>query len=239
MPESFEGRDLSDAEFWGVDLSRARFRDVNLTNATVVNAWLIDVDIDALVENVTINGVDVTAFVNEHDPWYPLRAMLRPEDPEGMRSTWRALEEVWASTLARARSLPEEKVYQSVNGEWSFVQTLQHLAFAIDKWFTAPILGEPFHPIVLPNSGSNDLDWPGRDRDASPTFAQALAVREERAARFGAYLDTVSAADLSEQVEVLENGANPVQECVFVVFEEAFAHNRYALRDLTQLEPAG
>ncbi len=84
MPEEFEG-DLAGAVFWGADLSGARFRDVNLTDAKISHAWLVNVDIDALVDNVVINGVDVTAYVNERDPWYPLRAMLRPSVPEDMR----------------------------------------------------------------------------------------------------------------------------------------------------------
>ena len=70
MAEEFEGQDLSDAVFWGVDFSRARFRDANMTNVSISHAWLIDVDIDALVNHVTINGVDVTQYVNDHDPWY-------------------------------------------------------------------------------------------------------------------------------------------------------------------------
>ena len=37
---------------------------------------------------------------------------------------------------------------------------------------------------------------------------------------------------------MLENGPNPVQECICTVFEEEFWHNRYALRDLAQLEAA-
>jgi hypothetical protein len=98
MPEEFEG-DLVGAVFWGADLSGARFRDVNLTDATISHAWLVNVDIDALVDTVVINGVDVTAYVNERDPWYPLRAMLRPSDPEGMRATWVALEDEWAKTI--------------------------------------------------------------------------------------------------------------------------------------------
>ena len=39
----------------------ARFRDVNLTDATISHAWLVNVDIDALIDTVVINGVDVTA----------------------------------------------------------------------------------------------------------------------------------------------------------------------------------
>ena len=236
MAESFEQQDLSAAQFWGVDLSGARFRDANFTNARISDAWLINVDIDALIDNVVINGVDVTAYVNERDPWYPLRAMLRPTDREGLRTAWAALEEVWAGTIAHARELPEEKMYESVDGEWSFVDTLRHLVFGTDKWFTAPILGEPFHAIGLPNSGSDHLEWPGRDRAATPTFAEALDVRAERATLLRDYLETVTDADLDESVEVLEHGRTPTPECLFTVFEEAFGHNRYANRDLAELE---
>jgi uncharacterized protein YjbI with pentapeptide repeats len=95
MPEEFDG-DLAGAVFWGADLSGACFRDVNLTDAKISHAWLVNVDIDALIDKVVINGVDVTAYVNEHDPWYPLRAMLRPSDPEGTRAAWAELEDVWA-----------------------------------------------------------------------------------------------------------------------------------------------
>ncbi len=35
---------------------------------------------------------------------------------------------------------------------------------------------------------------------------------------------------------MLENGTTPVNECLYTVFEEEFHHNRYALRDLAQLE---
>ena len=42
--------------------------------------------------------------------------------------------------------------------------------------------------------------------------------------------------DLMKDVDVLENGPHPASECVYVVFEEVFAHNRYALRDLAVLE---
>jgi hypothetical protein len=236
MAESFEGQDLSGATFWGVDLSGAHFRDVNLTDATVKNAWLVNVDIDALIDKVVINGVDVTAYVNERDRWHPLRAMLRPPDPEGMRAAWTALEDVWATTIERARKLPEAKLHESVNGEWSFVQTMRHLVFAMDKWFTVPVLGEGFDPMVLPNSGSDDLDWPGRDRTADPTLAEALEVRAGRAQRLREYLATVTATELEKTVEVLENGTTPIRECVYTVFEEEFEHNRYATRDLAELE---
>jgi hypothetical protein len=235
MAESFEFRDLAGAQFWGVDLRGARFRDVDLTGVAMEGVWLVNVDIDALVDRVVINGVDVTSYVNEHDPWYPLRAMVRPRDPEGMRAAWAALDEVWAATIARARALPEAALHESVDGEWSFVQTLRHLVFAADKWFTAPILGEAFDPMGLPNTGSADFPWPGLDPAADPTFADALAVHTGRWARVREYVERVTPAELENTVDVLENGPNSVLECVSVVFEEEFAHHRYAIRDLDRL----
>lgn len=237
MPEEFEG-DLAGAVFWGADLTGARFRDVNLTGVRISHAWVVDVEIDALVDNVVINGVDVTAYVNERDPWYPLRAMLRASEPADVCATWTALEDEWATTLARALALPEGTLHESVDGEWSFVQTLRHLVFAMDKWFTAPILGAGFHPMGLPNSGSVDFPWPGLDHGLAPTLADALAVRADRATSFRDYLATVTTTDLTRPVDVLENGTCPVLECLHTVFEEEFWHNRYALRDLAQLESA-
>jgi hypothetical protein len=237
MPEEFEG-DLAGAVFWGADLSGARFRDVNLTDAKISHAWLVNVDIDALVDRVVINGVDVTEFVNERDPWYPLRAMLRPSTPADMRETWAALEAQWDTTIGRALALPEEALHRSVNDEFSFVQTLQHLVLAVDKWFTAPVLGEGFSPIGLPNTGSLDFPFPGLDPDAAPSVAEALAVRAGRTTRVRAYLATVTAEDFTKPVDVLENGEHPLLECIYTVFEEEFWHHRYAVRDLAVLESA-
>ena len=234
MPEEFDG-DLAGAVFWGADLHGAHFRDVDLTGATITHARLVDVDVDATIDAVVINGVDVTDYVNERDPWYPLRAMLRPPDADGMRAAFAALEDAWATTVARARALPEPALHESVGGEWSFVQTLRHLVFATDKWFTAPVLGADFHPIGLPNSGSVDFPWPGLDYDLTPSFSEALAVRAERATRFGDYLASVATTDFTRPVDVLENGTHPLQECLFTVFEEEFWHNRYARRDLEVL----
>jgi hypothetical protein len=237
MAEEFEG-DLNGAVFWGAEMKGARFRDVDLTDTTISHAVLVNVEVEALVDHLVVNGVDVTDYVNERDPWYPLRAMLSPKSPESLRTTWTAIEGEWAKTVARAQALPEAARHVPVDDEWSFVQTLRHLVFAMDKWFTAPILGEPFHPIGLPNSGSVDFPWPGLDDDLTPSFSEALAVRGDRAARFRDYLTTVTTADFAREVDVLENGTNTVQDCIGVVLEEEFWHNRYARRDLEQLEAA-
>ena len=235
MPDEFEG-DLAGSVFWGADLHGATFRDVDFTGVRISHAWFFDVEIDAMVDRVVINGVDVTAYVHERDPWYHLRSKLRASTPEEMRAAWVALEKEWATTIARARELPEAALHESVDGEWSFVQTLRHLVFAMDKWFTAPVLGEGFHPLGLPNTGSVDFPWPGLQYDLEPTAAEADAVRAARAARFGNFLASLPAADLDRPVDVLENGRNPLRECIHTVFEEAFWHDRYAARDLERLE---
>ena len=235
MPEEFGG-DLTAAVFWGADLRGARFRDVNLTDVTISHAWLVDVEIDAFIDRVVVNGVDVTAFVNEHDPWYPLRSVLRVADPESMRTGWAALREAWAATVARAQRLPEEDLHESVDGEWSFVQTLRHLVFAMDKWVSAPILGRPFQPFGLPHSGPIEFPWPDLDREAAPSMSEVLAARADQAVSFGDYLGAVTTDDLTRSVDVLENGPHLARDCISTVFEEEFWHHRYAERDLAKLE---
>ena len=235
----FEGADLRGAQFREVDLTDARVEGANLTNVTMSDVWLVNVDIDGMYNGVRINGVDVTGYVSaELARIDPQRALMEPTDPEGMRAAWSAVSSRWDATIERARQLPEEALHASVDGEFSFVQTLRHLVFATDKWFTAPILGGEFDPIGLPNTGSLAFPWPGIDRDADPSFADALAVRRDRGARFAKYLAGLQPSDLTRDREVLENGHAPVQACLHVVFEEEMAHHGYATRDLDALERA-
>ena len=163
--------------------------------------------------------------------------MLRPADPDGMRAAWEALEQTWAATIDRAERLTEAQRHESVDGEWSFVETLRHLVFAMDKWFTAPILGD---------ERSTRSACPTRDRSTSagPASTAAPTRRSTRCSRCApsAPPGSVTAstqstpADLTREVEVLENGTVPVHDCVYTVFEEEFEHNRYALRDLAHFD---
>ncbi|MDY7103614.1 MAG: DinB family protein [Actinomycetota bacterium] len=236
MAERFEFRDLSGAEFWGVDLQRATFRDVDLTGARVSHARLVDVAIDAEIDRLVVNGVDVTAYVNQGDEWYDLRSRVRPADPAAMREAWQSFLVAWGGLIGRAEVLPDERRHASVDGEWSFVQTLRHLVFATDKWFTVPVLGGAFEPIGLPNSGSADFDWPGLDATVEPAFDDAVAAWRDRWRTVGEHLDELEHGALAAEVEVLENGTATVRDCVGVVLEEHFQHLRYATRDLEQLE---
>ena len=235
----FEDADLRGAQFREVNLTDADFEGVNFTNVKMRDVWLVNTEIDGMLVGVKINGVDVTSYVtSELKRINPERTLMQPTDPEGMRTAWNAVTERWEATIERATKLPEATLHESVNGEFSFVQTLRHLVFAIDKWFTVPILGGEFDPMGLPNTGSLEFPWPGIDRNADPSFADALAVRRDRDDRFTKYLADLQQSDLGASVEVLENGTAPVQGCLHVVFEEQIAHLGYATRDLDALEPA-
>ena len=126
-------------------------------------------------------------------------------EPGGCAAAWAALEDEWATTITRALALPDDTLHESVDDEWSFVQTLRHLVFAMDKWFTAPILGAGFHPIGLPNSGSVDFPWPSLEYDLSPSVRRLSPCASiTRTAFASASID--SSTDFTRPIEVLENG---------------------------------
>jgi len=177
-------------------------------------------------------GGDLAGLVNQHDAWYPVRTMIQPTDSAGMVAAWDELERLWADAFALAESLPEGTPDRSVNEEFSLVQTIRHLVFAMDKWCTVPILGGTYHPTGLPNTGSLDFGFPGLQLDATPTYAEMRAVRAERAAAFRALITGVTADDLTRTVDIAENGPHEVLHCIHTVLEEEFWHLRYARRDL-------
>jgi hypothetical protein len=236
MPETFDDRDLSDATFWGVNLQRAMFRDADFSGAKFFHVLLDDVDIDGEISGLVINGVDVTDYVNQHDRWWPLRNNLSPSSINGLLESWAALGAEWTTLLDRAAMADPSVVDQSVNGEWSLTATLRHLIFAMDKWFTLPILGEAsFTAIGLPNTSSQQRDWLGLDPGASPDFATVLAARADQHRKFDAFISAMQMEDLPETVSIGENGVVPAFMCFHVVLEEEFEHLRYMIRDLSEL----
>ncbi|KLN32793.1 hypothetical protein FB00_21095, partial [Cellulosimicrobium funkei] len=131
--------DLRGATFDGADL-----RGVQVEGVDIDAPWLADGD-----ATFRVNGVDVTGFVEaELDRRFPGRELRRAGDPEGLRAAWAALESTWAATLERAAALPASAVDVSVDGEWSFAQTLRHLVLATDAWLGRAVLEveQPFHP---------------------------------------------------------------------------------------------
>ena len=133
----------------------------------------------------------------------------------------------------------------SVDGEWSFTQTLRHLVFATDVWMGASILGRPdaFHPIGVPFSGWRERAADvGIDVDATPAYEEVLQVRAERVGLVREFLATASDETLGEQREssVFTGRAPfPVSLCLWIIMNEEWHHHRYAVRDLDAITARG
>jgi DinB family protein/pentapeptide repeat protein len=156
--------DLRGAEFVDADLHGARFVGADLTGVVMRGVQVERADIDApwllgSGEPLLVNGVDVAPFVEaELNRRFPGRAQQRAGDPDALRAAWAALEQAWATTLERVAAMPDGTVDVSVDGEWSFAQTLRHLVMATDVWLGRAILEieRPFHPLGLAGAGAED-----------------------------------------------------------------------------------
>jgi uncharacterized damage-inducible protein DinB len=242
----FERADLSGARFTMVRLHGATFQACELNGVVMRSVDLIDVAIDGEVENVVINGVDVTPFVEaELDRRHPGRAMFRPTTPDGFREAWDLNESLWAATLERARRLPPDVLHESVDGEWSFIQTLRHLAFATESWVGRAVLGvpQPWHPLSLPWDSMRPRPGVPQDRQARPSLEEALAVRVAAMGLMRQVVDALTDEELERRTEPLVGPGWPdegetffVRQCLRVVLNEEWCHRLYAERDLAVLE---
>jgi hypothetical protein len=252
----FYREDLTGARFQKVDLSDARFRLVNLTGARFDQAVihhvkmrgveLYDMDIDGEVLNVVINGVDVAPLVEaELNRREPDREKMRPTDPDGFREAWDIIERRWDDTVARARRLDPQLLHESVDGEWSFIQTLRHLVFATDAWIRRAMLGDPspWDPLDLPFDTIRDLpaEIP-HDLDARPSLDEVLELRRDRMATMRRVLEELTEEQLGTHTAPVTGPgypppeSYPVIECLLCILNEEWEHRRFAERDLDVLE---
>ena len=233
----FVDANLRGARFVGADLSGVVMRGVELQGADIDAPWLFD------GENfLRVNGIDVIPFVDaELNRLFPGRADRRAGDPDGLRAAWSALERTWATTLDRVAAMPADAVDVSVDGEWSFAQTLRHLVHATDMWLGRAILEieQPFHPIGQTDNGTEP---DGLDRSifatVTPSYAEVLEVRAGRVAMVRDFLATVTSDELAA---TRKNPWDPEYQettlsCLHVILEEDWEHHRYAVRDLDAIE---
>jgi hypothetical protein len=68
----------------------------------------------------------------ELDRRHSRRARMRPTDAAGFCAGWETLERLWDGTVERTRGLDPDLLHESVDGEWSFIQTLRHMALVTD-----------------------------------------------------------------------------------------------------------
>jgi hypothetical protein len=240
----FERVDLTGARLFAVDLSGASFRGVALNGAVMRGVELGNVDITGEILNLTINGVDVGPLIeSELDRRYPDRAKMRPTDPAGFREAWDILERLWDGTVSRARELPPEALHESVNDEWSFIETLRHLVFASEAWVRRVILGDPapWDALSLPWDEMPDTPGVPRDRSARPSLDTVLALRRDRMSSVRQVIDGLTDETLDSRTEPVHGPGWPrphdylVRECLLIVLNEEWEHRLYAERDLAAL----
>lgn len=242
MTEFDASSDLKGARFTAADLTGARFRNVTFVDVKIV---------DASIKGLEINGIEIEPLVRrEIERRWPERATLKPSDPEGMRTVWRSLEERWATTVQRARALPDAALRERVEGEWSFIETLRHLTFATEAWIVRGVLGEakPFHAT----SRAWDGPWfdyvskiCGLDTSADPSLDVVLEARTQRQGDVRELLANITPERILEPCPPNTDEGYPlgaelknctVQQCIWNVFNEEWWHHVYATRDLERIE---
>jgi hypothetical protein len=235
------------ATFTCVDFTGARFRDCDLRKVKISDAWLVDVNVSGPVDNLVVNDVDVTAYVEaELDRRHPERVRLRGiRTADDYRAMWKTIELLWSDTVARAERLPEPARHQRVDDEWSFVETLRHLVFATDAWASRTILDEPmpFHRLGFTQTSypPKDAAALGIDLDARPSFAEVMQVRTDRMALVRGIVEALTDTELERMCQRAPAPGYPeeprsVGRCLSVVMNEECEHRRYAVRDLAVLE---
>ena len=154
-----KGPALPGARLEDIDFSNARLHAPNFEGAKITDAWFCNADISGDLEGLRLNGVEVAPLVvAELERRFPERAMLRAADPEGLADAWAMIDDRWQATLARARKLPEPMLYERVDDEWSFAETLRHLVLATDCWLRRMVKGiaRPYHPWGVAGSWLTD-----------------------------------------------------------------------------------
>ena len=227
------------------DLTGAEFRECDLSRARLVGVVMQDAEIDGLVTNLVVNGVEVMPYVEaELDRRHPVRLLIRSDDPADLREAWRQLRDDWAATIERVRSMPEGSEHRGVDGEWSMVETLRHLVFVHDSWFRRCVVGltEPFTAIGLGPPFVANQEENGLDPSARPSLDEVLAVRDRQASQVEAWLAEVTPEQLAQMAPVPDDGRWPpyakgrvVRQCLGTVLDEEWAHHGFCVRDLDKL----
>ena len=239
----FERATFNDARLRRVNLSGAEFRSVLAEGTRFIGVEFVDVEMTGEFQHFTINGVDVGPLIEQElNRREPDRARMRPADVAGFKEAWEIVRRRWDATLERARSLPPDALHRSVDGEWSFVQTLRHLNFATAAWVGRMVLGNsaPWHALDLPwdeAPGWDDIPW---DREATPSLDEVLAVRRARQAMVTGVIEALTDDQLASTVSRTEPGWPkiadfPFKECLLIVLNEEWEHRNFAERDLSKL----
>lgn len=231
-------RDVSGTRFDQVDLSGTRVHGAFLIDTRVTDAWVQSLDLSGDIQSLVVNGVEVAGYVRaELERRHPELVYLDSTDVPGLQRGWAEVQEIAAATLETARRLPPAMLDESVDDEYSYLQTLRHLVFAADRWITAPVLGQAdqIHPLGYPCESVPSAEHAPLDLDANPTLDEVLEARAERTGFVDALVRDATDESLARVVDSPNRGTTTVGDCIRVVLSEEWWHHRYADRDLAVL----
>ena len=102
-------------------------------------------------------------------------------------------------------------------------------------------IDRPYHPWGLAGSWLSDPAGWGIDPAADPALDEVLALRRERMDEVQATIAAATPEELERVCRPPEAPGHPnqphtVRECLHVILDEEWEHNRYAVRDLDLLE---
>jgi hypothetical protein len=229
------------------DLAGAEFRECDLSNARLIGVVMQDAEIDGLVTDLVVNGVEVMTYVEaELDRRYPVRLLVRSDEVADLRAGWGQLRADWAATIERMRRTQGIE-RRSVNDEWSAVQTMRHLVFVHDSWFRRCCLGSTalFTPMGIGPADEPYREAHGLDLSLDPSLEEVVAVRDEQGAELEAWLYGVTPEELAATAPVPDDDVWPpyargrsVRQCLGTVLNEEWEHHRFCVRDLDLIEAA-
>ena len=132
----------------------------------------------------------------------------------------------------RARKVDPELLHESVDGEWSFIETLR-------TWCLRPIAGSGGRSWAIRRRGTRStcrgtrclipLGVP-RDRGVRPSLDVVLELRRDRMATVRQVIDGLSDESLDGHTNAVEGPgwpeprSYPVRECLLVVLNEEWEH---------------
>jgi hypothetical protein len=236
MTSFAQGDDLSGKVFSDTNLRGATFVESDLSGVVIRGCDVEGMEIDApwlrFGRPVTVNGVDIGPYVEaELNRRFPGREEQEASSPEGLAAAWAKVEAAWASAVERAAAMPPGTVDERVAGEWSFAQTMRHLAMATDKW-----LGGARGSIDL--SHPLGLNYAQDDTGEPPPYDDVLVFRADRQRQVREFIAAATPELLGEERPSPNDpeARETVLKCLHVILEEEWEHLRFATRDLDTLE---
>lgn len=242
--------DLGGATVTGSDLRGVTIRESYLDGLRIVGSVLGRIEVSSFAGDpaqVVVEGVEVWQLVSDVlDERHPERVQLRAvRTADDHRAMWATVERLWEELYADAAQLPDDVRRVRVGDEWSLLETVRHLVFAVDGWLGRMLRGteRPFHPAGIPPTDFPTEHWTtiGLDPAADPTWEEAVEVLRGRQHDVRAELASLTDAQLTQSRSIAiappvwDVETETVAQCFTVMHREHVDHLRYARRDLATL----